>query len=123
MKFEDIKFEEYPEGFEREHYSCEKNPNPKHGSLHLESLSSPIRPELEGVWVSVVTHRYSHGGEKGRYEIGVFNNLAMVCPDLDGWGDTVKGWLREEHVVEEINRMIEGIKNKTLRFKAPDYLQ
>jgi hypothetical protein len=86
-------------------------------------LSSPIRPELEGVWVSVVTHRYSHGGEKGRYEIGVFNNLAMVCPDLDGWGDTVKGWLREEHVVEEINRMIEGIKNKTLRFKAPDYLQ
>jgi hypothetical protein len=123
MKFEDIKFEEYPEGFERDHYSCEGNPSPKHGSLHLESLTSPITPELEGVWVSVVTHKYSHGGKKGLYEIGVFNNLAMVSPDLDDWGDTVKGWLREEHVVEEINRMIEMIKNKTLKFKTPSYLQ
>ena len=58
-----------------------------------------------GFDVSVVKHKSSYGGEKGLYEIGVFDNACFgmdaMCDPLE-WGDTVKGWLTPEDVETEI---------------------
>jgi len=58
-----------------------------------------------GFDVSVVRHRFSHGNEKGLYEIGVFDNqrggVDAMCDPLE-WGDTVKGWLAPEDVEREL---------------------
>ena len=54
-----------------------------------------------GFDVSVVNHRFSYGGEKGLYEVGVFFNNHMVDPA--DWGDTVKGWLNEDDVEHWLN--------------------
>ncbi len=54
-----------------------------------------------GYDVSVVKHRFSHGNEKGLYEIGCFYNNHMVDPA--GWDDTVKGWLNESDVEHWLN--------------------
>ena len=58
-----------------------------------------------GFDVSVVKHKFSYGGDKGLYEMGVFDNQrrgvnAMSDP-LD-WGDTVKGWLTPQDVEQEL---------------------
>ena len=53
-----------------------------------------------GYDVSVVKHKYSYGGEKGLYEIGVFFDNHMVDPS--DWGDTVKGWLTPQNVEQEL---------------------
>ena len=55
-----------------------------------------------GFEVSVVKHRFSYGGKKGLYEIGVFNAAGSMCDPLD-WGDTVLGWLRPEDVEKELD--------------------
>ena len=61
-----------------------------------------------GFDVSVVKHRFSYGGEKGLYEIGVFDTqrkgvgVDAMCDPCD-WGDTVKGWLNESDVEDWIN--------------------
>jgi hypothetical protein len=61
-----------------------------------------------GFDVSVVRHRFSYGGEKGLYEIGVFDSQGFgpdaMCDPLD-WGDTVKGWLNEQDVENAINEL------------------
>ena len=58
-----------------------------------------------GFEVSVVKHQFSYGGEKGLYEMGVFDNqrtgMNAMCDPLD-WGDTVKGWLAPEDVDKEL---------------------
>ena len=54
-----------------------------------------------GYEVSVVKHRFSYGGDKGLYEIGVFFNNHMVDPA--DWGDTVKGYLTPEGVEKELD--------------------
>ena len=58
-----------------------------------------------GFDVSVVKHKFSHGNEKGLYEIGVFDSqrggVDAMCDPLD-WGDTVKGYLNPENVEKEL---------------------
>ncbi|MAH51954.1 hypothetical protein CMI37_39415 [Candidatus Pacearchaeota archaeon] len=51
--------------------------------------------------ISVVKHKFSHGSDKGLYEIGCFFNDRMVDPA--DWGDTVKGWLNESDVEHWLN--------------------
>ena len=53
--------------------------------------------------ISVVQHKFSHGGDEGLYEIGCFFNNHMVDPA--DWGDTVKGWCAPEHVEEELEKI------------------
>ena len=106
MKFKDLKLEEF-EGVEKNCYASESVPDPVHGSYDLP----------HGCWVSVVRHKFSYGGEKGLYEIGFFSHLRMTTPDFEDWGDTVKGWLKEEDVEFEINRLEKSLKADTLKFK------
>ena len=64
-----------------------------------------------GFDVSVVKHKFSYGGDKGLYEIGVFDSqrggVDAMCDPLD-WGDTVKGWLAPEDVETEL-KLIEKL--------------
>ena len=55
-----------------------------------------------GFEVSIVKHQYSYGGDKGLYEIGVFDAGGSMCDPL-GWGDDVKGWLTPEGVEKELD--------------------
>ena len=64
-------------------------------------------PFQNGFQVSVVKHQYSYGGEKGLYEIGVFNAAGRMCDPL-GWGDDVKGWLTPQDVEQEL-KLIEAL--------------
>ena len=54
-----------------------------------------------GFSVSIVKHQFSYGGEKGFYEMGVFDASGSMCDPL-GWGDDVKGWLTPEDVEKEL---------------------
>lgn len=55
-----------------------------------------------GYEVSVVQNRLSYGGEKGLYEIGVFDALGRMCDPL-GWDDDIKGFLTPEGVEKELD--------------------
>ena len=86
MKFEELKFNDISE---------------THGENAIQAYV-----ELgNGFDVSVVKHKFSHGGEKGLYEIGIFDaqryGVDAMCDPLD-WGDTVKGWLAPEDVDKEL---------------------
>ena len=64
-------------------------------------------PFRNGYEVSVVQNGLSYGGDKGLYEIGVFNAAGGMCDPL-GWGDDVKGWLTPEGVTTELE-LIEAL--------------
>ena len=53
-----------------------------------------------GFELSIVKHRFSYGGDKGLYEIGVFLDDELVTPK--GWDDQVKGYLNEDAVESTI---------------------
>ncbi len=55
-----------------------------------------------GYDVSVVQHKFSHGSDKGLYEIGVYEAGTNKMCDPLGWGDDVKGWLTPEGVEKEL---------------------
>ena len=56
--------------------------------------------------MSIVQHDYSYGGSKGLYEIGMFEGKTMVeIPGVTEEGDTVKGFMTEEDVVDAIKKM------------------
>mgnify|MGYP001298272687 CR=1 FL=1 len=82
MKFEELKFNDI-------------------SKTHGEGSVQAYVQLSNGYDVSVVRHKYSHGSEKGLYEIGCFFNNHMVDPA--NWGDTVKGWLNEKDVEDWIN--------------------
>ena len=89
MKFEELKFTDISE---------------THGDGAVQAYV-----ELKnGFDVSVVKHKYSYGGEKGLYEIGVFDaqrgGVDAMCDPLE-WGDTVKGWLAPEDVESYIHQI------------------
>ena len=91
MKFEELKFDDISE---------------THGEGAIQAYV-----ELgNGFDVSVVKHKFSYGGEKGLYEIGIFDAQRMgvnaMCDPLD-WGDTVKGWLTSEDVEKELKSIKE----------------
>ena len=79
-------------------------------STHGEGAKQALVDFENGYDVSVVKHKFSHGGEKGLYEMGVFDNqrvagMNSMCDPLD-WGDTVKGWLTTDNVEEELQRLL-----------------
>ena len=69
---------------------------------HGEGAKQAYTSFENGFDVSVVKHKFSHGNEKGLYEIGVFGPHGGMCDPLD-WGDDVKGWLSPEDVEKELN--------------------
>ena len=58
-------------------------------------------PLPNGFLVSVVKNSLSYGGEKGLYEIAVYNGPMLM--HVDEWGDEVKGWLTPENVEKELD--------------------
>jgi hypothetical protein len=58
--------------------------------------------EVNGYEVSIIRNALSHGGDKGLYEIGVFNAAGSMCDPCE-WGDDVKGWLNESDVEHWLN--------------------
>ncbi len=87
MKFEDLKFKDISE-------------------THGEGAIQAYVELPNGFDVSVVKHKFSYGGEKGLYEIGVFDaqrfGANSMCDPCE-WGDTVKGWQNENDVEDWIN--------------------
>lgn len=83
MKFEDIEFDT------------------------LENLSGGedkvARIEVNGYDVSIVRREFSHGGNKGLYEMAIFSNGLMR--DVLNWGDEVKGWLSPEDIEKELSEL------------------
>lgn len=81
----------------------------------LELSSFEPKPVFDGTQVvlffgdyelSIVSHSGSYGGNKGLYEIGVFNGNTMVnLPGITEEHDTVKGWLTEDDVDTIIKKM------------------
>ena len=74
--------------------------------LRFRDISDTHGPLAKQAWeefdngfeASVVQHKYSYGGDKGMYEVGVFFNERM-CDPL-GWDDTVKGFLDDVELSE-----------------------
>ena len=86
MKFEELKFKDISD-------------------THGEGAKQAYVDLENGYDVSVVKHKFSYGGDKGLYEIGVFDSqrggVDAMCDPLD-WGDTVKGYLNPENVEKEL---------------------
>lgn len=71
--------------------------------MRFEDVIMDYDEELQGVQgvvkygpyeLSIVCRKYSYGGDKGLYEIGVFNGDGMTeLPGITAPGDTVKGFL------------------------------
>jgi len=70
-------------------------------NTHGEGAKQALVGFENGFDVSVVKHKFSYGGDKGLYEIGVFGPHGGMCDPL-GWGDDVKGWLTPEDVETEL---------------------
>ena len=64
-----------------------------------------------GIKVSVVLSRYSYGGEKGYFEIGVFNHGEMWYNNPITGSDCVMGWLTWEQVQEKLKECDEYGQN------------
>ena len=58
--------------------------------------------EVNGYEVSIIRNSLSYGGDKGLYEIGVYEAGTNKMCDPLGWGDDVKGWLTPEGVEKEL---------------------
>ena len=67
--------------------------------------------------LSIVSHKYSYGGDKGLFEIAVFKGDEQVeLPGVTHRGDTVKGFLSESEVNGIMVKMYsltgeEGVQN------------
>ena len=64
-----------------------------------------------GIKVSVILSRYSYGGEKGYFEIGVFNHGEMWYNNTITGSDSVMGWLTWEQVQEKLKECDEFGQN------------
>ena len=64
-----------------------------------------------GIKVSVILSRYSYGGEKGYFEIGVFNHGEMWYNNPITGSDSVMGWLTWEQVQEKLKECDEYGQN------------
>jgi len=94
MKFEELKFRDI-------------------SSTHGEGAKQAIVEFENGYEVSVVRHKFSHGCDKGLYEIGCFFNTSTSHQMVDpaDWGDTVKGWLTPWGVEQELE-LIEALQTE-----------
>ena len=53
--------------------------------------------------LSIIRHIGSYGGDKGLFEIALSIGESQICmPPITENGDTVKGWLTKEQVIEII---------------------
>tara|TARA_R100001377_G_C3154195_1_gene97383 strand:- start:103 stop:390 length:288 start_codon:yes stop_codon:yes gene_type:complete len=91
MKFKELKFRDI---------------SPTHG----EDAKQAMVEFENGYEVSVIKHKFSHGSDKGLYEIGVFDALGRMRDPL-GWNDTVKGWLTPWGVEQELE-LIEALQTE-----------
>ena len=83
MKFEDIKFNKTD------------HPNGVQAIVSFGDYS-----------LSIVKNDFSYGGDKGLYEIAVYQQDSQVeLPGITRKGDTVKGFLTEDDVVAIIKKM------------------
>ena len=65
-----------------------------------------------GYSTSVIKNNISYGGKQGLYEIGVFYEEVLVeVPGITEEGDSVRGWLEFEEVIELMNK-IEKLESK-----------
>ena len=65
-----------------------------------------------GYSTSVIKNNMSYGGKQGLYEIGVFYEEVLVeVPGVTEEGDSVRGWLDFEEVIELMNK-IENLESK-----------
>ncbi len=65
-----------------------------------------------GYSTSVIKNNMSYGGKQGLYEIGVFYEEVLVeVPGVTEEGDSVRGWLDFEEVIELMNK-IEKLESK-----------
>tara|TARA_E500000178_G_C16955013_1_gene723228 strand:- start:97 stop:402 length:306 start_codon:yes stop_codon:yes gene_type:complete len=56
-----------------------------------------------GYELSIVKHNSSYGGKKGLFEIALCKGESQICmPPITAEGDTVKGFLTKEQVIEII---------------------
>ena len=84
--------------------------------MKFEDVIMDYDEELQGVQgivkygpyeLSIVSHKYSYGGDKGLYEIGVFNGDGMTeLPGITSSGDSVKGYLTEDEVNAIMTKMM-----------------
>jgi hypothetical protein len=95
MKFDDLKFEPMPKEYGRSF---------KVESKHIDPIQAYVNLP-NGLEVSVVQHGASHGHEKGLYEMGVFYAGGERMMEVEAWGDTVKGWLKPEHIEKELEHL------------------
>ena len=59
-----------------------------------------------GYSTSVIKNNVSYGGKQGLYEIGVFYEEVLVeVPDVTEEGDTVRGWLEFEEVIDLLKKI------------------
>ena len=73
--------------------------------------------DFEQYKLSVVQHSGSYGGDRGLWEIGVFQGNDMVeLPPITNEGDTIKGFLSEEEVADIIVKMVEITGNEPKEF-------
>ena len=57
--------------------------------------------------LSIIQNEFSYGGDKGLYEIAVFDGADQVeMPGITAEGDTVKGFLTESDVDVIIKKML-----------------
>lgn len=76
--------------------------------MRFEDVILDYDEQLEGVQgvveygpyeLSIVSHKYSYGGDKGLFEIAVFKGDEQVeMPGITRDGDTVKGFLTTQDV-------------------------
>lgn len=76
--------------------------------MRFEDVILDYDEQLEGVQgvveygpyeLSIVSHKYSYGGDKGLFEIAVFKGDEQVeMPGITRDGDTVKGFLTKQDV-------------------------
>tara|TARA_B100000809_G_scaffold248035_1_gene277721 strand:- start:945 stop:1217 length:273 start_codon:yes stop_codon:yes gene_type:complete len=57
-----------------------------------------------GLEISIVKHHHSYGGEKGFYEMGVFQANGGLL-QIEEWGDSVKGWLTPKGIDVELSKL------------------
>jgi len=62
----------------------------------------------DGRELSIVKNDFSYGGDKGLYEISVFNKdqVQVEMPGITNQGDTVAGYLTKDSVMAKVKQMV-----------------
>jgi len=92
---------------------------PHPNSMHSNNDGIQSRLDFDNGWgVSVVRSSFTYGGDKGLYELAVFNNGRLHYDNPVANGDVV-GYLREEDVTDA---MVLIQKFQKIEQLDPDYM-